>query len=579
MGLFSRGKVLLIILAVYLVLALIIPMKALAIASNNIPLDSPVYDYLDKLASFGLISTDFKGIRPITKAEAARLLFEAEKKKAEDKERTAGDDDQDYYSTSRDPNFTESLTGGGVLAREIIHELHRYLEREYTLGYDPVSVPFFDAIPVSSLSVRYVNVDGAPRSYERPVYDAGGDGVFGIGSGLRQRTPFPAGVVRQHGSEGTPLMENNEGVVYKRGSNADLRFSSEAFAGRYLSALVEPMFLYSKNDDLRQARLNKGYAKLGGGGIELEVGRDENWLGLGERGNITLTNNAANLDMAKLSSPEPIDAWFFGKLKYDIIFSRFDKYETAVLERRPYLLVMKLSLKPAPYVELGLNIAKEFGGPGVNSSFSSYVKGIFGGTASDNTNNLGGLELRWRIPYLRNIEVYGEFSGEDSASVWPTAESYVAGIFIPRLTSDGRNDFRFEYFNGHQVLYSNGTFPEGYIYRGMPLGHSQGGAAEDFFARYRHWFTARNYLSLDYIHTERGNLGRVPVNSSGQLDVKGAMQAVERSNAGRISWNIPIYKRIDATIMYGWERVNNLDLVGGVQQTNQLLTADFSYRF
>jgi len=57
------------------------------------------------------------------------------------------------------------------------------------------------------------------------------------------------------------------------------------------------------------------------------------------------------------------------------------------------------------------------------------------------------------------------------------------------------------------------------------------------------------------------------------------MQAVERTNAGRISWHIPIYKSIDAAFMYGWERVNNMNLVGGVQQTDQIMTTDFSYRF
>ena len=579
MDFFSRGKAVIVFLTGFLSLAFFVPPQALALASNNIPLDSPVYHYLDKLASFGLITSDFKGIRPITRAEAARLLFEAEKNRAEDKERAGGDEDQYYYTTNWDSPGTGSMAGGGVLAGEMIHELRHYLEREITLRDEPESTPFLDASPLSSFRIRYVNVDGVPRSYERPVYDAGGDGVFGIGSGLRTRTPFPAGVVQQQGSEGTPLLENNEGVIYKHGSNAELRFESEAFAGRYLSALVEPMILYSKSDGLHQGRLNKGYAKVGGGGLELEVGRDANWLGLGERGNITLTNNAANLDIAKLSSPEPIDAWIFGKLKYAVIFSRLDSSETGGVARRPYFLAMKISLKPSPNVELGLNIGKELGGPGVNNSLSSYAKGIFGGTSSDNTNTLGGLEVRLRLPFLRNTELYGEFSGEDSAKVWPTAESYVAGIFIPRLTSDGRNDFRFEYFIGHQQLYTNGTFPQGYIYHGMPLGHSQGGAAEDFFARYRHWFTARNYLALDYIHTERGNLGRVPVNSAGQLDLTGVMQAVERTNAGRISWNIPINKQIDATFMYGWERVNNLNLVGGVQQTNQVVTTDFSYRF
>jgi hypothetical protein len=578
---FSRRQAFFYFLAGVLSLAFIVPPEALALASNNIPLESPVYYYLDKLAAFGFITSDFKGIRPITKAEAARLLLEAEKKIAEDKERAGGEEDQDYYPTVWDSPGTESLTGGGVLAGGMVRELRHYLEREITLRDESESAPLFDVIPLSTFRDRYVNVDGVPRSYERPVHDEGGDGVFGIGSGLRPVTPFPAGVVQQHGSEGTPLMENNEGVIYREGSNVDLRFSSEAFAGRYLSALVEPMFLYSKNDDSQQGRLNKGYAKLGGGGLELEVGRDENWLGLEEEGNLILTNNAANLDFVKLSSPEPVNAWIFGKLKYDIIFSRYDKYVnvTTGVVRQPFFLAMKVSLKPAPNVELGLNTAREVGGPGVSNSFDSYIHGIFGGTNSDNTKNMGGIELRWRIPYLRYTEVYGEFVGSDSAAVWPICDSYEAGIFIPRLTADGRNDFRLEYFIAHPILYTSSTFPEGDIYQGLPLGNSQGGASEQFFARYRHWFTARNYLALDYIHIERGNMGRVPVNSSGQLDLKGVMQAVERTNAGRISWHIPIYKSIDAAFMYGWERVNNMNLVGGVQQTDQIMTTDFSYRF
>jgi len=35
-----------------------------ALASNNIPLDSPVYFYLEKLAGFGLLDSDVKGLKP-----------------------------------------------------------------------------------------------------------------------------------------------------------------------------------------------------------------------------------------------------------------------------------------------------------------------------------------------------------------------------------------------------------------------------------------------------------------------------------------------------------------------------------
>ena len=150
-----------------------------------------------------------------------------------------------------------------------------------------------------------------PRSYFRAVNDPGNDGVFGIGSGLRPRNPYPA-PVQQRGSEGTPLFENNDGVVYRSGSNLDLRVTGEAYLGAGASLLVEPMLLWSESDDEPRLRLNTGYLKVGGEGLELELGRDENWLGPGYRGALTLSNNPRNFDLIKLSSRNRSKAATFG---------------------------------------------------------------------------------------------------------------------------------------------------------------------------------------------------------------------------------------------------------------------------
>jgi hypothetical protein len=366
-------------------------------------------------------------------------------------------------------------------------------------------------------------------------------------------------------------VENNEGVIYRRGSTGELRFTSELFAGRWAAALLEPMALYAEGDSMFQARINKGYLKVGNDAVELEVGRDANWLGLGYRGNITLTNNARNFDQIKLSSPEPIQLPWIGDLKYSLIFSRFDEVLTSRGTRHPYFFATKLSLKPADFVEVGLNLGRQVGGPGVDNSFGSLLRGFVGGTNNDNSNSVAGLELRFRIPCLRNTEVYGEFSGEDAASFWPIVESYVAGFYIPRLTAGGKDDFRFEYFLGNAILYTSGTFPEGYLYHDQPIGHSQGGAAEEFFFRYSHWFTARNNLALEYWHGERGNLGRVPVN--------GVMQTVERKDSARATWTFPLADDFDCGLRYGWERVRNKDLVGGQDRTNQLVSVQLNYKY
>ncbi len=529
-----------------------IPARSWALSSANIPLDSAIYLYLEKLAGFGLVASDIKGIRPYSRAEAARLLVEAE----------ANLDQQEDVPT---------------LAAETVSRLRELLPREALLCQEPERAQPFEFNPLVDARLRYVFLDGAPRSYERLVYDPGNDGVFGIGAGLRPKNPYPS-PVRQRGNEGTPLLENNEGVRYNRGSNFELRFSSEAYLGRYAAALVEPLFLKAADDEA-QLLLNKGYVKLGGDGLELEAGRDANWLGFGYRGNITLTNNARNFDLVKISSPEPVHARYLGDLKYALIVSQFDRTITNGQERQPFFVGAKLSLKPTAHMEFGINLGRQVGGPGVKNSFGDSVRGLVGGTGADNSNSLAGLELRFRFPWLRYSELYGEYSGEDAASFWPIVESYVAGFYIPRLTEGGRDDLRFEYFLGNQILYTNGTFPEGYIYEGMPIGHSQGGAAQEFFIRYSHWFSVRNNLALEYFHTERGNVGRLTVDSTGGYDANGVLQAVERKNAGRIFWAMPLFGNVDMKLMYGCERIHNVDLVGGAKRTNQIVTMDMSYRY
>lgn len=526
-----------IIASLTLLLLTITAGSALAsLASNNVPLDSPVYLYLDKLAGMGVIGSDFKGIRPITGSEAARLVKEAEKV---------------LPRKSFPP-----------LAAQLAAELRRHLADELFYLENPDQAVTGSLQPVSRAKARYAYLDGEARDYRRYVRDPGGEGVFGIGSGLRPTNP-PDAVVLQQGSEGTPLLENNEGVRYQSGSNLDVTLTSEARGGRGVTMLLEPRFVTT--DGLLTARLNKGYVKLGGGGLELEIGRDANWLGFGQRGAITLSDNAKNFDLIKLSSPEPLDAGFLGKFKYALIFSRFDRVTTDKGVRQPYFYAIKASLKPDPQFEIGINLGRQQGGPGVNNSFSSYFKGLVGGTHEDNSNSLGGVELRWRIPELGNTELYGEFSGEDAAKFWPFVESYLAGIYIPSLTTDARNDLRFEYFQGNRILYTHSQFSEGYVYKGMPIGHSHGGATQDFFLRYSHWFDVRSSAGLDLMHTVRGNLGRVDG------------QAIERKSGARLFSRLPLAERLDLGASLGTERVRNMNLQPGVNRNNTFAILELVY--
>jgi capsule assembly protein Wzi len=532
-----------VLLALLLISVMFFPARSWALASNNIPLDSPVYFYIEKLSGFGLLDSDVKGLKPYSKAEAARLLLEAE------------------------GNLTRFGAEAPVFASELMLRLRELLQREVSLQNEPDKAPFVDYNILSAARLRYVYLDGVPRSYNRTVFIRGGQSAFGFIGG-KLRPDSDAGLGHQTGTEGTPLLENNEGVIYRAGSNAELRWSMEGFVKDKVSLLIEPIALAGPDSD--RLALQKGYLKIGSGGLELEVGRDATWFGPGYRGALTISNNAKNFDLVKLSSPEPIDVgWvkhYLGDVKYALVVSRFDETGSGSTLRQPYFIGIKLAVKPKPWYEIGVNFVRQEGGPGFTGS-SSFRDLIFGGGTTNHNNTIAGIDLRFRIPWLRNTELYGEYAGEDSASFWPFVESYVAGFYIPRLTSSGRDDLRFEFFYGNPMLYTDFKFPAGYVYNGMIPGHSQGGSALEFYTRYSHWFSPRNNVALEYFHTDRGREGRV------------GNQQTEGKNAWRAFWNVPLYGDMDMNLMYGWERINNFNLVDGAKQTNQLVKVDLSYRY
>jgi hypothetical protein len=42
---------------------------------------------------------------------------------------------------------------------------------------------------------------------------------------------------------------------------------------------------------------------------------------------------------------------------------------------------------------------------------------------------------------------------------------------------------------------------------------------------------------------------------------------------------LPVHGDFDMQLMYGWERINNVNLVGGINRTNQIVKVDLSYRY
>ncbi len=177
--------------------------------------------------------------------------------------------------------------------------------------------------------------------------------------------------------------------------------------------------------------------------------------------------------------------------------------------------------------------------------------------------------MRWRLPWrsLRGTTVYWEYYGEDNYVIFPIVESHLAGVYIPRLTSDGKNDFRFEFFYGNPLAYTDYKYPEGYTNANLIMGDSQGGDTKDYFGRFTHYFSARNTLALEYFHTQRGWIGGV------------GGQAVEEIDGGRAFWTLPVSNDWDVLFNYGYENIRNFNLVRNDNRQDNLARVDVSYRY
>jgi hypothetical protein len=114
-----------------------------ALASDSVPLSSPIYDDLDRLAGMGLISTKAKQSRPYSKAEAARMALEAA------------------------TNFARNDTAAPAFAMELVARVRLLLARDENSAAEPGSRLFELSFSSKALN-RYVGETGGV-SYDRPV--------------------------------------------------------------------------------------------------------------------------------------------------------------------------------------------------------------------------------------------------------------------------------------------------------------------------------------------------------------------------------------------------------------------------
>src|SRR5712692_6605000 len=263
------------------------------------------YDDLERLATAGLFDRAILNTKPLSRAEAARLVARAIEKIRAD---TAG-----VYNNRQD---LESVLNR--LIEEFRPELVS-LGAKVGDGRTTPAPGFFSFTPIDRAQVRggYVNRDFS--------------------------------------------LINNQGLRFQRGVNGGLTFESRAQVGDVVTFYLQPEL--HGNEEYGAARLTAGYVKLTAFNVELLAGRENLWWGPGLHGSLIMSNNAPPLDHVRIGSAEafklPLIGDWIGPTKILAFFAQLEQRRDIP---RADLFGMRGTIAPFSFLELGASYVNMFGG-------------------------------------------------------------------------------------------------------------------------------------------------------------------------------------------------------------------------
>jgi hypothetical protein len=476
--------------------SLVVISSSLALpVSAHIPFDSWIYPALEKVCSLCWVETSLTGIRPITRTEAARQLAEALQ-------------NADRYEVP-------------VAAAELLQRLKSELKdelKEIGPAASPVRENF---LSVHDLSLRYVYKDG-PDSF------------------------FPGTSARQFA-----LNYNNDGIEYAAGQNAEASILAYARFFQHFLLDWRPSGRLDDEGSFETQTLQGGIT-AGWGPVALQIGKQPLWWGQGRHGSLILTDNAEPLTMVRLTNPSPGKLpWilqYLGPIRFDFFVSRLEK-DRIVSE--PYLAGIRVDFRPCLYFEMGASRTVMFGGEGrPELGFDDFLTIIGGenlGPREDTSNSLAAIDARLTLPMLWNLQIYGDYGGEDDAGALFSKQAFLVGVYFPQLERTGRLSGRIEYADTNTltdspVWYRHGVYQSGYTYRKKILGHHAGGDARDLY------FGLEGQLSPDLIL--RVELDIEKRNLSGPIEERHLQPGIE------IAWYVT--ERLLLKTRYAFDRATHV---------------------
>jgi hypothetical protein len=473
--------------------------------SPYVPLDSWIYPALDRLAGLGLIDSGFAGLQPWTRRECSRQLSEAEEKLTG----TENNEAQKLIDALQREFRSESEATGDDDDRGAFRLESVYSRTEHISG-----MPLIDGFHFAQTQIN---------DFGRPY----GEGWSTV-NGFSAYATYGLWVAYLRGEEQTaPSVP-----AFSLATRETIQQADQNVFG------FLPLEPGTAKPPVNQFELLDAYVGLMLSNWQVSFGRQSLSWGPGEGGSMTLSNNAAPINMFRVSRTTPLKlpsvlGWlgpmrtefFLGQLEgYEFIFSPsgLNGQWGQALSTQPFIHGQKISFKPTPNFEFGFFRTTIFGGDGYPFTFHALITSLFttGNSAAGSADKPGkrtsGLDFSYRLPGLRKwLTFYADGLAYDQFSpiAYADRSAWRAGLFFSQFPHVHRLDLRVEgvYTDnplggniGRGFYYSNATWRSGYTNDGNILGSWIGREGQGAQAWSNFWFGARNRLQINFRHQKVG---------------------------------------------------------------------------
>jgi hypothetical protein len=497
--------------------------KAKNAGFSFVPLDSWVYEALDRLNALGLVPSQVSGIRPWTRAECRRQMLEAQEEL-----RMAGPAAADFLAD----------------ATSLINALQQELERPDEAA---------PGVVIDSLYMRNGGIAG-PALHDSDHFGTTWNNDFG--------RPFGRGWNSYEGFTARAEAGHFFGYVQGEYQHAPGTPAESLPVRQFVSTLdFIPLQAAQNEPATNRFRTIEAYAGVRLGNIEFSVGKQALWWGPTYDSPLSFSSNAEPTKNFKASMVSPAELpgilHYLGRLKVEFAIG---KLGGQIYDWRPWFNAEKFSFKVTENLEFGFTRWSVFLGVGHPitlhnlisnlTSFSSTGTGAFP-DRTDPGDRKGGFDFRYRLPGLRSwLTLYSDSYSDDDPSPLdaPRRAALNPGLLLARTPGLERLSFRIEApltnVLSDQVLepllnYWNGQYRQANTNYKNLLGNPVGrdGRAFEGWATYS--FSPVEKLQMSYREVKVSN----------QLLPGGGTQS-----DGTLRWSFPISQGLKSEVFLQYER-------------------------